>query len=186
MSGVFRIISVAGAHSGVGKTTLCSLLLRELRDYGAIKFTKEAFGTPLIDSEEIILQKGKDTAIMVSSGAKKVILIGGQGETLRDALERAIGMMRPFRGVIIEGNGPIEFLRPDLLIFVIGPDRKIKAPAMGILERADIVVVNSEGGERDTSLMDRLRTGARIFFVDLKNKGQETEALLSCIKEAIV
>src|SRR3989338_4069034 len=35
-----KIISVTGAHSRVGKTTLCSILLNEFKGFGAIKFTK--------------------------------------------------------------------------------------------------------------------------------------------------
>jgi len=183
----FRIISVAGGHSGVGKTSLCCLLLSELKGYGAIKFTKEAFGMPLIDNNGVILQQGKDTAIMASSGAKKVILLSGHGLVLKDALKRALKAMSPLRGVIIEGNAPLEFLRPDLLIFVVGPDRKIKAPAVEILEKADVVVINSSSNNtKDSSLFAyKLRRGARIFFIDLKDKRGEVEGLLSYIKKSL-
>ncbi|GAB4539735.1 MAG: hypothetical protein Fur0020_08700 [Thermodesulfovibrionia bacterium] len=181
-----RIISVAGAHSKVGKTTLCSLLLKELKDYGAIKFTKDIFGSPLIDSDEIILQKGKDTAIMAESGAKKVVLISGHGERLRDALYKALEMLSPLRGVIIEGNYPIEFLTPDLLIFVIGADREIKSSAIKIAGIADIVVVNSEDRNRDiSSLSNMLHKGARVFFMDLKKGEGEIRGFLNKVNRRI-
>lgn len=182
-----RIISVTGAHSKVGKTTLCSMLLRELNDYGAIKFTKDLFGSPLVDSDEIILQKGKDTAIMAESGAKKVVLISGHGEGLRDALYSALRMMSSLKGVIIEGNYPVEFLIPDLLIFVIGPDKEIKQSAIKIAMMADIVVVNSEGIDRDiASLSNLLNRRARIFFMNLKKDEGDIGEFLAYVKDTLV
>ncbi len=181
--GSFRIISVAGAHSRVGKTTLCSILLRELKGFGAIKFTKDLFDPPLIDNEEIILQRGKDTAIMIESGAEKVMLISGHGERLKNALDTALKKMSSHKGVVIEGNSPIEFLMPDLLIFVIGPDRQIKPPAMEIGRMANIVVINSERIDKDTSFIsDMLQEKTRIFFIDLKKNEGEIRPLLSYIK----
>ncbi len=182
----FSIISVAGAHSKVGKTSLCSILLRELKGYGAIKFTKDLFDSPLIDKDEIILQKGKDTAIMAASGAEKVILVSGHEERLRDALNTAIKIMRPFKGIIIEGNSSIEFLMPDLLIFVIGPDRQIKSSATKIARMADIVVINSERIDRDTSFLSNiLQKKTRIFFMDLKKNEGEIGQFLTYIRRRL-
>jgi molybdopterin-guanine dinucleotide biosynthesis protein len=182
-----RIISVAGAHSRVGKTSLCSLLLKALNGYGAIKFTKDLFGSSLIDDNKIILQKGKDTALMASSGAEKVILVSGQGERLKNALEKAITMMRHLTGVVVEGNSPVEFLTPDILIFVIGPDRQIKPPALDILKQADIVVINSaEGTDRDTSFIsEKLQPKTKIFFINLREEGGKVGQLLSYIKRQL-
>ena len=44
-----KIISVTGAHSGVGKTTLCSILFENLNGFGGIKFTKTSLYTSVID-----------------------------------------------------------------------------------------------------------------------------------------
>jgi len=178
-----RIICVAGAHSRVGKTTLCSILLKEFRGYGAVKFTKDPFDSALIDDEKIIMQKGKDTAIMASSGAERVILVSGDGERLRNALERALIMMSPLKGVLIEGNRPIEFLNPDLLIFVIGPDRKIKPDALKILRLSDIVIINSV--EKTSFVSDMLKPNARIFFADLRKGGGGIREVLSDIKRSL-
>jgi molybdopterin-guanine dinucleotide biosynthesis protein len=71
----FKIISVTGAHSGVGKTTLCAILLNRLAGFGAIKFTKTDMFTSISEDPETILKHGKDTAIMSEAGAEKVIWI---------------------------------------------------------------------------------------------------------------
>jgi len=166
-----KIVLVGGAHSKVGKTTICSILLRELSDYGAIKFTKDVFEPALVEDEKVILQKGKDSAVMAEAGARKVILISSCGRGFKEAIYTALERMSSFKGVIIEGNYPIEFLTPDLVIFVIGPDKRVKPSAIRIAEMADIVVINSERMNRDLrSIPDILNKNAEVFFMDLKKK----------------
>ena len=55
--GPFIIISVTGAHSSIGKTTLCSILLKNLKGFGAVKFTKTPLYTSVIEDYDTIMQK---------------------------------------------------------------------------------------------------------------------------------
>jgi len=70
-----KIISVTGAHSQVGKTTLASIILNNIQDFGAIKFTKTSLFTSVTDEPGIILENNKDTAVLSEAGAKKVYWI---------------------------------------------------------------------------------------------------------------
>ena len=88
-----KIISVTGAHSMVGKTTLCSILINEFRGFGAIKFTKTPLYASLTDDIKILNQKGKDTGIFLESGAERVIWIQSPYYELENILKTALGKM---------------------------------------------------------------------------------------------
>ena len=66
----FRIISVTRARSKAGKTTLCSILLKNLKGFGAIKFTKTSLYAKIVEGPEIITQKDTDTGIMSEAGSE--------------------------------------------------------------------------------------------------------------------
>jgi molybdopterin-guanine dinucleotide biosynthesis protein len=176
----FTIISVTGAHSKVGKTTLCSILLNNLRGYGAIKFTKTPLYTSVTDDPDIILQEGKDTAIMSRAGADKVVWIQSGGSELEDALHIAMNRMEGLKGVVVEGNSPVNFLNPDLIIFIVGDDGHIKPSARDVGEKADIIVINSPNKREDPSFPDFLpQNNAQIFRIDLIKKEGEIDKFLA-------
>ncbi len=185
--GSFRIISVTGAHSKVGKTTLCSILLKSLKGFGAVKFTKSPVYTSLTDDPSVIMQKNKDTAIMYESGAGRVVWIRSPGgRELQDALNIAISSMDGLTGVIVEGNSPVDFLNPHLLIFIIGEDGQIKPSALKLLEMADILIINSykklKNPPFSASLLKRY---AKVFCMDLINKKGEIDKFLTHVKKYI-
>ena len=177
----FRIISVTGAHSGVGKTTLCSILLKHLGGFGAIKFTKSSVYTSISDSTSVIRQEGKDTAIMSEAGAEKVVWIKSPGDDLEHALDIAIGKMTGCRGVIVEGNSPADYLNTDLAIFVISSDGEIKPSAEKMLRKSDIVVVNCK--KRDEGLS--FKGTQEVFKIDLDEKSGEVALFLSSVEKRL-
>lgn len=182
----FKIISVAGAHSSVGKTTLCSIMLNNFKGFGAIKFTKTAFYTSIIDDPDILLQKDKDTAVMFQSGAEKVVWIQGPGSELEDPLNIAISKMAGLNGVLIEGNSAADFLNPYLIIFVIGNDGDIKPSADRVSRMADVIVVNSEPqAVPPLFLTPMLQKGTKVFYIDLKKKKGEIDKFLTYVKQYI-
>ncbi len=142
-----KIIALCGAHSGCGKTYIAELLLRNLQGrWAAIKYTRTAFYTTVSEPTASGDIKGKDTWRMKQAGAEKVIWVQSPQDQLKEPLEVALSMVGDVQGVIIEGNSPIEFFSPDVVIFVFGEDQsRIKESAQGLLSRADIVVTRGGG-----------------------------------------
>jgi hypothetical protein len=182
----FKIISVTGAHSSVGKTTLCSILLENLKGFGAVKFTKTPLYTSVIDDPDIIMQKDKDTAIMSRSGAEKVVWVKSSGSDLEHDLGLAMGMMDGLKGVVFEGNSPAKYLNPDLIIFIIGEDGQIKPSARELSEKADVIVINSPRQIKNSSSMTSLsQKNALTFRIDLIKKQGEIDKFIAYIKKYI-
>ena len=135
------IIGVGGAHSGAGKTTYASMLFKRLHEWGAIKYTKTSLYSSIVDDLNILTTEGKDTRRFLDSGAEKVLWVqsplSGVSETIQIAVER----LSDLKGIVVEGNSAIEFLKPDIIIFIFGDDPTIiKDSAEKVLNKADIVV----------------------------------------------
>lgn len=178
----FRIISVTGAHSKVGKTTLCSILLKNLKGFGAIKFTKTALYAKIVDDPAIMTQKDTDTGIMSESGAESVVWIQSPSEKLEDPLNIALDKMTGLKGVVIEGNSPAGCIEPDLLIFIIGDDGEIKPSALELSKRADIMIMSVPADAALPSLPDAVSPEKRaVFRVDLARKEGDIDKLIAHI-----
>jgi|Deesub1362B_J571_1020462.scaffolds.fasta_scaffold00139_54 molybdopterin-guanine dinucleotide biosynthesis protein len=155
-----KIISICGAHSGCGKTTVAEAILQGLEGrWGALKYTRTAFYTTVSD-ETYNASQSKDTFRLRRAGAERVIRIQAPPEELQESLNMAMALMADCDGVVTEGNSLIEFLNPDIVIFVFGRDRlRIKPSAKDILQKADIVVGWSETSENILNIngsLDRL------------------------------
>ena len=138
------IIGIGGAHSGAGKTTIASLILKRLKGWGAIKYTKTSLYCSITDDIEILSEKGKDTKRLLDSGAEKVLWIQSSFSELGEVLPMAVEMLSHLKGVLIEGNSAIEILKPDIVIFISGAEGKIKKGAEKILKMADVVIFDKE------------------------------------------
>lgn len=183
---LFKIISVTGAHSSIGKTTLASILLKNLDGFGAIKYTKTSLYTSVTDNPDEILQNGKDTAILSESGAEHVFWIQGPYHSLKDSLSFALSKMHKFNGVIVEGNSPVDYLNPDLVIFIVGDDAQIKTSAVKICRRADILIINSAKEDCALpSLNDMLQEKTKVFQIDLIHKKGEIDKFIAYVKKYI-
>ncbi|MBI5741113.1 MAG: hypothetical protein HZA16_10375 [Nitrospirae bacterium] len=185
--GPLKIISVAGAHSGVGKTSLCSILLKDLKGYGAIKFTKTALYTSVVDDERVLCEPGKDTQVYLESGAERVVWVQSPGgDELEEALDIALTRMAGLKGVVIEGNSPLRFLRPDLAIFLVQEEGRTKPSAEAAGGRADIIIINSEKEIKDTMLSaEILQKGAKVFRINAVGKKGEIDKFLAYVREYI-
>lgn len=181
-----KIISVTGAHSNIGKTTLCSMLLKNLKGFGAIKFTKTTLYVTIIEDINILKQQYKDTAVFLNSGAEKVLWIQSPYSGLKDVLEIALGRMSDLKGVIIEGNSPVDFLNPHLVVFIINEEGTFKPSAFKACKEADAVIINSGKQIKLPSfVLGKYPKDAKFFRIDLaKNKGDINE-FLSFVKERI-
>jgi len=86
------------------------------------------------------MEEGKDTCMMLTSGAEDVIWVRAGHSGLRDALLRAVTRLSHLDALIIEGNSAIEFLNPDIVIFIFGKGKEHWKPGIEKLAaRADII-----------------------------------------------
>jgi molybdopterin-guanine dinucleotide biosynthesis protein len=181
------IISVTGAYSGVGKTSLCLLLLTELGEFGAIKFTKTELYSSLSESISILDQKGKDTSSMIHAGARKVVWVKSPVDNLRSALGVALEMFSGVSGIIVEGNSPVDFLNPHLVIFIMGRDGVIKPSARDVIRQADIVVVNSTSRAGVKIPQNPLSEKTRgVFWLNPVDRSGEVDEFLSYVRRRIL
>lgn len=152
------IITVSGAHSGVGKTKVVEILLRMLKGWSALKITvthregqcpahkdchtcdelKDDFS--IISNKKIIETKGKDTARFKEAGAKKVLWLKCRPQTLRDGLKEVIPLFKKAKGLVIESNSALKHLKPDLAVFVKNKNSVLKPSAREIINKMDLVV----------------------------------------------
>lgn len=155
------IIGVGGAHSGGGKTTLAAALLRHLTAagrptfrgisrWGAIKFTKTTLYVSITDDPSIVARADKDTGALLAAGAAEVLWVQSPAERLGEALPLALERLSSCGGIIVEGNSAIEFLKPDIVIFISTVYKhRIKDSARTLLHRADILVIPEGPGPSD-------------------------------------
>ena len=187
------IIGIGGSHSGTGKTTIASMLLSALsseslnpgahRRWGAIKCTKTALYTSLIDDRAILDRKDKDTGKLLKAGAEEVLWIRGPLEGIKETVSMAIDRLSHLDGIIIEGNSAIEFSNPDVVIFILGicGEEMEKASALRLIKHADIIVFPRGIMQHNA---DKNVYSARVVYFDPEDRktGQE---LLACMDEVI-
>ena len=135
-----RIIGIGGGGSGAGKTTIACRILESFKGWGAIKYTKTSFYTSITDDPRILMREGKDTRRFLDSGAVKAVWVQSPFSELGETLPLAVGMLSSLEGIVAEGNSLIEFLGPDIVIFALDPDGKIKPGAASVLRISDTVI----------------------------------------------
>lgn len=153
-----RIITVSGAHSGVGKTAAAEALLKKLKGWSAMKVTVShregacpahknchtcdelQSDFSIINRRDIIEEKGKDTQRLKSAGAKEVLWLRAKPEALKAGIKEAISLFKKTKGLVIESNSALKYLKPDLSIFVKNKDSVLKPSAKEILKRIDLTI----------------------------------------------
>jgi len=158
-------IGVGGAHSGVGKTSVAVALLEHLtakgrepvkntgqpgtiRRWGAIKYTKTALFTSIVEDSAVLRQEDKDTRRLIDAGAEEVIWVQSPAEDLHEVMPMAVDRLSHLEGIIVEGNSAIEFIKPHIVIFIFGASvDRTKPSADRLIQCADILIAprNSEG-----------------------------------------
>lgn len=159
------LIGIGGGGSGAGKTEFACRLLRRLRNFGAIKYTKTAIYSSVCTDPDILRQSGKDTALMLESGATAVIWVQSPPEDLSEPLNIAVDRLSNLEGIIIEGNSAIELLTPDIVIFIYG-GQQAKKTSIGVFESADVIVADLQPDWKT-------KPGARIFKTNKADEAVE-------------
>lgn len=195
------LIGIGGSHSGIGKTSIavaileavtsnrssmpnkdqeqsanplstarCSLLNKR---WGAIKYTKTAFYTSIIDDKSILYQKNKDTRRLLDAGAKEVLWVQSPANAISEVMSIAIDRLSHLDGIIIEGNSAIEFLKPDIVVFINNVSNKnIKPSAERILKQADIVIENGASHYLSKKIHEL------VYCIEMTAKKKEIENIL--------
>lgn len=158
-----EIIVVAGQAHSVGKTTLASMIIRNLNGrVGAIKCSIHASeDEPVITAKpEIIRQERTDTDILAASGAEQVVYLVSDAAHLKDSFEQAQSLIGEKDFLIIEGNSVLDYLTPDLIIYIKRDGVEVKPSAEKAGARADLVV---DSDELQTYTLEEERSGYLPF-----------------------
>ncbi len=183
------IIGIGGAHSGAGKTAYASLLLRNLRGWGAIKYTKTGLYSSVIDDGKILSEEDKDTRRFLDSGAERVLWVQSPPSDIGEVLPLAVEKLSDLRGIVVEGNSAIEFLMPDIIIFIFGSDStKIKEGAKSLLGKADVVVADKGGasGTEGKTSFNRSPDDFDSFVGYIKEMIDKKEKIKAALRESSV
>jgi molybdopterin-guanine dinucleotide biosynthesis protein len=86
------------------------------------------------------MEEGKDTRKMIDAGASDVVWVRSALDGLPDALSEALSRLSHLEVIVVEGNSAIEFLNPDIVIFIFEKGRERWKPGIEKLAaRADII-----------------------------------------------
>jgi molybdopterin-guanine dinucleotide biosynthesis protein len=155
------IIGIGGGHSGAGKTSVACNILKSVRGFGAIKFTKTPLYSSIVDDPDVLNEKGKDTRRLLDAGAEEVLWVRSSPETLGESISIAVERLARLKGIVVEGNSAIEVLKPDIVIFIFGegPGR-MKEGSWRVLRMSDAVILK---GRKEPGILPE---GKREFGID--------------------
>ena len=125
--------------------------------WGAIKYTKTELYASLVDDKTVLSREDKDTGRFIEAGAEDVIWVKSPPQDLKDLLPMAVGRLSGLDGLVVEGNSAIEFLKPDIVIFMIGKNTECwKTGIESIVSISDIIVYENESDLPESRKTKRL------------------------------
>ncbi len=161
------LVVVGGNGRKVGKTSVVEDMLRAqpARTWTAIKIASHRHVStqgPFLIHEELA-PAASDTGRYLRAGAARAFLI--QAADLEPALPAIRELLADSDDTIIESNRILDYLSPDLCLFVLDfAEADMKASCLRHLRRADKVVVrNDTGGEPPWTGVTREWLAARQF-----------------------
>jgi len=175
-----KIICVAGASSGVGKTTVACCMLRHLPGWAALKVTRCHRDRPCPHQKgcnvcatlkqpyrllEMAAEKDvpdKDTWRLREAGASRVFWLVARPEAVQRGLKKALRLLGSAPGVVVEGNSAVPLAGADL-----------------------VVMVKRRGGELSPSARAAAPYADRTIFVDEKQPVSQIEKKCARIVRAL-
>ncbi|MFN3479750.1 MAG: hypothetical protein ACK415_05110 [Thermodesulfovibrionales bacterium] len=177
------IIGIGGSHSKSGKTSLAVALLNRLEGWGAIKYTKTAIYSSIIEDGDILSVKGKDTRRFMDSGAKAVLWVQSPASGLNEVMPLAMDKLSHLEGIIVEGNSAIEFLKPDIIIFIAEKDSsRIKESGKRILDSADIIYYSDKKEIMVRQAHHEIERGNRIINGEIETVASIVFGMIDLMK----
>ena len=180
------MLVVVGGHSrNIGKTSVAAALIAALpeAEWTAVKITQFGHGIctaagkrcdcgtapehPYSITEETRPSRA-DTGRFVAAGAKRCYWVRTAQGHLAAALAALQEILASSRNSIVESNSLLEFVRPDLYLFVADLGKTdFKPSARRYLERADalVIVAPERSGPVWNEVEDALRASKRRFRV---------------------
>jgi hypothetical protein len=155
------VVVVGGNSRNIGKTSVVASLIAALPEMRWTAFKVTQHGHLLCDgsgrgcncmppghtvelTEETNRTSGKDSARFLYAGAVKSFLLRTKQGSLQEAMPMLQSICDAAENAIIESNGVMEFLRPQLYLVVLDPNTAdFKASSSLYLDRADAVVWRS-------------------------------------------
>jgi hypothetical protein len=90
--------------------------------------------------------------------------------------------MAGLKGVVVEGNSPIDYMEPDLIVFIIGDDGRIKPSAVELSKKADMIIMSTPKDIKNPQLPASVPLEKReVFRIDLAKKEGEIDKLIAHI-----
>jgi len=155
-------VIVVGGHSrNIGKTSVVAGLIARLPEFNwtAFKITQYGHGFCTADGKPCQCQtadscvsltserdatSGTDTSRFLAAGAARSLWVRTRIGMLAEAIPRIEKELAASENAILESNGILEFLRPDLYLTVLDPAvADFKDSARRFLPQADAVLLSS-------------------------------------------
>ncbi len=174
-----HIITVSGLHSNIGKTLLSERIVSLVPGIAAIKISINDVHTIVTNTEQTIMEPGKDTQRLKTGGAGEVVWIKAKPEDIKDAVNQAMGLLSGYQTILIEGNSVLDILTPKLSFFVCDHQllthNAIKPSRLMALQKAQIIINNvrcntdaNESGIREKCR--QFNTKAVFYSMNLKDQ----------------
>ena len=134
-------VVVGGSGRNAGKTLLIESLISAFPEarWLAVKISGHTHGArePEFQREE---KPGAetDTGRFLAAGASEAWWLRTGPDRLSEAVPQLLSLLDRFENAVIESNSIVEFMRPDLYLFVAGGERKASAERW--ISRADLVI----------------------------------------------
>ena len=190
-----KTVFVAGTRRNAGKTLVSEFLLRSLPGAGAIKLTccRPGRACPrdrpcgvcgaligpfaIIRDQQILAQRGKDTARLLAAATGKVVWLQSREGALREAMVTAITHFTAAPVVVVEGNAAFQAAKPDLGVLVVGPGvQSAKSSVRVALPMVDVVVRNVRPSFSKPAQVEGLGEDVVTFSFDAANPGDDPSA----------
>lgn len=151
------ILSVIGPHSGCGKTSFVTHLLRSISGLGCLKISpaadwpemspdgENAIGGDFFLEEPARLNRpGKDTAVYLASGAAQVERLRHWRNGLRPGLAAAWQRFPAAMPVVVESSSAVKLLSPVAVVLVVRPPiREMKPTTRAALSLVTDLLMNA-------------------------------------------
>jgi hypothetical protein len=184
------IVTVSGAHSGIGKTLLAESILRVANNFAAVKITIEDFFTAVSFDDASIMVPGKDTFRLKNAGAAQVVWVRTPEQNLVDSMEQALSVLGCYNGLLIEGNRIMTYIKPDLSFFVYGGGiETIKPSRLYALRNAQVIINNIRDKTADCQQTEKtlheINAGAAVLSINLADTDTLQPLLMDMIKQRL-
>ena len=141
------VIVVTGKVQAVGKSSLIMKIINNLQSgVGVIKSSIQINleASLVTDDPGVLMVPGTDTARFMDSGVEKVVFLKSNYQDLAVSLRSAINLVGDREYLIIEENSVLDYLNPDLVIYLDRPEATAKPSAFKAQKKADLIIDSEE------------------------------------------